>query len=138
MTYDQLARSGTLLGVSSATLSGADPDVTQTLQLAKPTALADAVRTATKTQPDSAALADTMLRTTTVAVNVTFPGGVSHVSDPAASVDGDTVSLSRTVASARAGTVTVTGDPSPARWPYYGGAAALLTAAVLAWRRWRR
>lgn len=138
VSYDQLARSGALLGVSSAKLSGADSDVTLTLQLAKPTALADAVQSATKTQPDSAALAETMLRTTTVTVNVTFPGGVAHVSDPSATVDGDTVTLSRTVAAAQAGTLEVTGDPHPARWPYYGGGAALVAVAALTWRRWRR
>lgn len=160
LSYDRLAAASGVTGVRAASLSGEDARTTLTLDLGPADVLSAAVRTGTAKQPDSDALATTMLASTTLAVSVTFPGGVeSHTgASPApASKDGvvppasqlpagiwsadprgDTVTFLGRVDSAK-NRVVVVGDPRPSRTAWYAGAgAALLAAAALGAQRRRR
>jgi len=131
LTYQQLTAAKSLTGVSAAALSGSGDHVQVSLTLAAPTAVADAVRAATKAQPDAAALAATMLEQTDVVITVSFDGGISSVTGPH---DGDghghSVSYTRRADSTQDGTLVVVGNPHASHTGVY--AAIVATFAVLA------
>lgn len=143
--YDHLRESGAVTGVSAVRLAPKGEDVQASVELRDTPDLLAALTSATATQPDAAAVASTMARSTHLVVSVTFPGGVHGdpavvgVSSDAVSVDGGTVTVVRTADAATAGAVVVTGNPrTPTNWAWVaigGAVVAVAAAAAVAARR---
>lgn len=163
LSYDRLTAAAGVTGVQSAALSGDGDATVLQLRLGPAVELARAVRRGTAGQPDAEALTATMLASTSLAVSVTFPGGITAGEDSAqpirsgASVDGtapaaselpvgawarwssdDTITYFGRV-NAPATQVRVTGDPAPHRLPWLIGGGVLTAAGItLAVRRRRQ
>jgi hypothetical protein len=131
VSFAQLKDSADVAGVANASLAGTDDHSTLTLRLQKPVALLAAFQHQTADQPDGAALAETMARSTMVQVQAVFPGGVSGTTAPdtaagTVTVHGNTATIAQSAAEFVDGTYTVTGDPTLS-WP------GKLRRTVLSW-----
>lgn len=122
LTYEEMLSAQDVLGIQGAAIEGeTEDDVTLTLQLAPPVGLNEAIVQATATQPDAQALAETMLKTTTVAVVVGFEGGVTGVEGPyEVKREESSVSVTQSLATFQTGTLVVSGDPQKSFLATYG------------------
>ena len=121
LTYDQLVATAGLLGVAGATVGpGPSGEATATtITLVAPDELTEAISNSVEGQVDAEALVAAMLGTTTVAVAVTFPGGIDSAEfsgSTTATVAGNTATLSQDVATFTAGTFVVAGSTTVAWW----------------------
>jgi hypothetical protein len=111
LSYAQLTAASGVLGVASAQLTPASgSDITLHAALVPPTKLLAAITKGVASQPDATALSATMVRLTTVALVVDFPGGVSSAS-PGVAISGNSASYTTTLANASSRTITITGNP---------------------------
>lgn len=143
--YSRLKAVSDITGVTGAALAaGRDDRATLTVQVAGAPKIVEAIRAAAKSQPEPAAVTDTMLANTHLVTRVVFAGGsddgaVRSKTGAATGRDGDAVTFTRPATASTPDAFTVTGDTSGSRWLYWvGGLTAAMAAGVLALRSRRR
>lgn len=104
---DKLAETGSLTGVNALEISDSgSKDVTAKVTMVSPTDLLVAIRG----YEDKAAVTP-MLENTTIAIEVTFPGGVSKATGPAVTTSGPTARSAQPLSDFAPGVMEVSGNP---------------------------
>ena len=138
--YEALVRSADVTGVRSAALATAEDTGTVTVTLAKPAALVkaltDQAQRSAADEADATALTETFLATTSVTVEVTFPGSATVASDPTLEpflvVEGTQVRFSAPLAEMPSGEFVATGHLQPPRFLLWWALGAVVLGGIVA------